>query len=445
MAALTARRRAGMLDETFGAVMDWGLGVMVNSWHYAGKPTPYGYGDHAGRDAFGHGGRQSSLVFADPEHGLSVAFAANGMPGEAGKPPSHPARHLCAVRGFGHRPTNLEGHMTRSRALLTVPIVLAIVIIGVFAIRSRGGNDPELRTTNDSQDCPPVARADAVATKPATPISIDVLANDTDPDGDPLVFQILRRSGGESTIDDGGTPTDASDDRVLFTPADPAPAEARIEYQALDPQGAVSESIVNVSINEQGALAPGESSDTVTETAGDGSGRCAGGVGSTSTSGPGTTITRDPHYRRLLDGNHDEIGLGKFKKKKSGGGSTTRTTRTTQAPTATTQRTTTTRAPTTTTPTTQPTTTQPTGPPPTTPPSCGEFPVNGTDEQQDDWRDCVRNGGREPTEKFSHASLAASLILASVLSTIVSSFSGSVRAAKSVNCDSRNTRHNTSS
>ncbi len=82
VAALTARRRAGMFDQTFGAVMDWGLGVMVNSWHYAGKPTPYGYGDHAGRDAFGHGGRQSSLLFADPEHGLSVAFAANGMPGE---------------------------------------------------------------------------------------------------------------------------------------------------------------------------------------------------------------------------------------------------------------------------------------------------------------------------------------------------------------------------
>ena len=29
------------------------------------------------------GGRQCCLVFADPSHGLSVAFAANGMPGEA--------------------------------------------------------------------------------------------------------------------------------------------------------------------------------------------------------------------------------------------------------------------------------------------------------------------------------------------------------------------------
>ncbi|HVV36474.1 MAG TPA: serine hydrolase domain-containing protein [Acidimicrobiales bacterium] len=79
---MTQRRRAGMRDETFGMVMDWGLGVMVNSWQYQHKPAFYGYGDHAGADAFGHGGRQSSVVFADPANGLSVAFAANGMPGE---------------------------------------------------------------------------------------------------------------------------------------------------------------------------------------------------------------------------------------------------------------------------------------------------------------------------------------------------------------------------
>lgn len=80
--AMTARHRTGMRDETFGAVIDWGLGVMVNSWHYEHKPTPYGYGEFAGRRAFGHGGMQSSLVFSDPEHALAVAFACNGMPGE---------------------------------------------------------------------------------------------------------------------------------------------------------------------------------------------------------------------------------------------------------------------------------------------------------------------------------------------------------------------------
>ncbi len=80
--AMVARHRTNIRDETFGAVIDWGLGVMVNSRHYEQKSTPYGYGDHAGRRAFGHGGMQSSIAFADPEHGLSVAFACNGMAGE---------------------------------------------------------------------------------------------------------------------------------------------------------------------------------------------------------------------------------------------------------------------------------------------------------------------------------------------------------------------------
>ena len=83
VATMTARRRVAMRDETFNSIMDWGLGVMVNSWQYAQRPTFYGYGDHAGPDAFGHGGRQSSLVFADPAHRLSFALACNGMPGEA--------------------------------------------------------------------------------------------------------------------------------------------------------------------------------------------------------------------------------------------------------------------------------------------------------------------------------------------------------------------------
>ncbi len=82
--AMTARHRAGRKDETFGHVIDWGLGLMVNSWIYRSRPTSYGYGNHASARAFGHGGQQSSLSFADPEHGLAVALCCNGRPDEAG-------------------------------------------------------------------------------------------------------------------------------------------------------------------------------------------------------------------------------------------------------------------------------------------------------------------------------------------------------------------------
>lgn len=81
---MCARHRAGLEDETFGAVVDWGLGVIVNSWHHRGRPAPYGFGDHASRRAFGHGGQQSSVAFADPDAGLAAALIFNGMAGEGG-------------------------------------------------------------------------------------------------------------------------------------------------------------------------------------------------------------------------------------------------------------------------------------------------------------------------------------------------------------------------
>lgn len=72
--ALSARQRVGMLDRTFGIVCDWGLGVFVDSGSLGRYCSPR---------AFGHGGAQSSVSFADPEHGLAVALVLNGMPGFA--------------------------------------------------------------------------------------------------------------------------------------------------------------------------------------------------------------------------------------------------------------------------------------------------------------------------------------------------------------------------
>jgi CubicO group peptidase (beta-lactamase class C family) len=80
--ALSARHRTGMFDHTFGHIVDWGLGVVLNSNLYGAETVPYGYGLHASPRAFGHSGRQSSTAFADPEHGLAVALVFNGMPGE---------------------------------------------------------------------------------------------------------------------------------------------------------------------------------------------------------------------------------------------------------------------------------------------------------------------------------------------------------------------------
>lgn len=82
VAMMTSRQRVGMFDETFKHVMDWGLGVIIDSKQYETRPIPYCYGPHASPETFGHGGSQSSVGFADPAHGLVVAVVFNGTPGE---------------------------------------------------------------------------------------------------------------------------------------------------------------------------------------------------------------------------------------------------------------------------------------------------------------------------------------------------------------------------
>lgn len=87
-AGMIRPHRSGVFDRTFMAVIDLGLGFILNSDKPGQRPAPYGYGPHAGPRAFGHSGNQSSCAFADPDHDLAVAWLCTGMPGE----PAHQRR-----------------------------------------------------------------------------------------------------------------------------------------------------------------------------------------------------------------------------------------------------------------------------------------------------------------------------------------------------------------
>ncbi len=78
---MIARQRENMFDETFKQTVDWGWGLKLDSKRY-GQQETYGYGPHASDDTFGHSGNQCGCAFADPAHGLVVAWVVNGMPGE---------------------------------------------------------------------------------------------------------------------------------------------------------------------------------------------------------------------------------------------------------------------------------------------------------------------------------------------------------------------------
>ena len=80
--AMTSRQREEKFDVTFQHMVDFGLGVIINSNRYGADTVPYGFGKYAGENSFGHGGAQSSIGFADPEYNLVVTAVANGLPGE---------------------------------------------------------------------------------------------------------------------------------------------------------------------------------------------------------------------------------------------------------------------------------------------------------------------------------------------------------------------------
>src|SRR5258706_14931212 len=94
--AMTARHRVNTLDKTFGAVIDWGLGFMINSAIYGKAETPYQFGPWASPRTFGHSGNQSSVGFADPENGLAAVVMFNGMAGE-GKNQGRMREELTAI------------------------------------------------------------------------------------------------------------------------------------------------------------------------------------------------------------------------------------------------------------------------------------------------------------------------------------------------------------
>jgi probable HAF family extracellular repeat protein len=106
---------------------------------------------------------------------------------------------------------------------------------------------------------PPVAADDVAATDAGTPVVIDVLANDTDSDGDPLtVSDVGAPSNGTATSVDGG---------IEYTPADGFSGEDAFTYVVSDGRGGTDEATVTVSVAQPNA-APVAANDSVGTEAG---------------------------------------------------------------------------------------------------------------------------------------------------------------------------------
>lgn len=94
-------------------------------------------------------------------------------------------------------------------------------------------------STNQS----PTAANDSALTNEDTPVAINVLANDTDPDNDPLSVNILTQPAHGTAVFNAGS------GKVDYTPNAGYYGADSFQYEACDPGNACSQATVNITVN----------------------------------------------------------------------------------------------------------------------------------------------------------------------------------------------------
>jgi Ca2+-binding RTX toxin-like protein len=107
-----------------------------------------------------------------------------------------------------------------------------------------------LNTTTSNN--PPVAGNDTVTANQNTALTIPVatlLANDSDPDGNPLsITAVSNAVNGTISLNDNGTAANGADDFVVFTPTSGFSGDASFNYTLSDGQGATASGTVTVAV-----------------------------------------------------------------------------------------------------------------------------------------------------------------------------------------------------
>ncbi|TCT35012.1 hypothetical protein EC835_104173 [Providencia alcalifaciens] len=159
--------------------------------------------------------------------------------------------------------TDLDGDLDKNSVVITQPGTKGTVTIGedgkliytpnpgatgtdtiTYTVKDKNGNVSNEATVTINIDAPPVAVDDKATTKESVPVTIDVLANDTDLDKDidPSTLVIKTNgSKGTATIVDG---------KLVYTPNAGEVGTDTITYQVFDKNGNVSnEATVTVDID----------------------------------------------------------------------------------------------------------------------------------------------------------------------------------------------------
>ncbi|MCC5645433.1 cadherin-like domain-containing protein [Nostoc sp. CHAB 5824] len=191
-----------------------------------------------------------------------------------------------------------------------MPTVLATVTsVGnpTFSGNS-AANDAGTPTNNDdvygtinvtATNQPPVANPDSATTAKNTAVTISastLLANDTDPDSNPLsITGVSNATNGTAVLNDNGTASNTADDFIVFTPTTGFSGNGSFDYTLSD--GSLTD-IGNVTVAVGTNLSGGNGDDSLNGTAGNDS--LSGGNGKDTLNGNGGNDT-------LVGGNGADI------------------------------------------------------------------------------------------------------------------------------------------
>lgn len=95
----------------------------------------------------------------------------------------------------------------------------------------------------------PIALNDSVTVAAYESVNVNVLANDSDLDGDPLILSIVTNpTNGTAIANDNGTPSDRTDDFITYTPTPGYCGSDRFTYQIDDGKGGTAIATANLTV-----------------------------------------------------------------------------------------------------------------------------------------------------------------------------------------------------
>ena len=111
--------------------------------------------------------------------------------------------------------------------------------------------------TGPAVPVPPVAADDTASTVAGTTVSIDVLANDSDGNNDPLtITAVSTPAHGTAVINKNGTPANPADDRIVYTPNAGFTGTDSFTYTISDGHGGIDTATATVSVTPPSAGVP---------------------------------------------------------------------------------------------------------------------------------------------------------------------------------------------